>query len=600
VARELLYRLFDSLPIGLVVVDNASGNILRANEAAARLWGYTVAECVGLPLLTTIAPEDMERVRDFRIRRLRGDPTIPRSYELLMRNRHGDRRVVVTHIGLIPFDDVIVASLQDVTSERLMLDPMLYNQRSEAVSSLAAGVAGEFNSLLAAMSGYAQLALARVEGPAESRAALEKVIGAAHKGGELVRSLMSFARRGSTLLESVDVDQTVSGLLELVPRLVGRNVETALHVDGPARIVRGDSSQIEQAILNVLVNAAESLPDGTGRVDVYVQTTREGQGTEREPGPETTRGGRGTVQEPGPGAFAVVRVQDNGSGIKVSDLPRVFQPFFTTKDDGRHSGLGLPTAQGIINGHGGRLHMESVWGRGTTVTIHLQLQEAPSRLVPALVTDGESDRSRKQVVVVDDQEFVAELVRDLIETAGFSARSFTSSQSALEAVRGGKVRPDLAIVDLMMPGMGGVAATRAIRQKYPAVQVVALTSFKEENMVQGALQAGAMGYLLKNVSAAELSSAIRSAHARRMTLSSEAAEVLVQASTQSVPAAEDLTEREREVLALLVEGLNNGEIAERLVVSQSTVKFHIGNIFSKLGVDNRVGAVTLALQRKLV
>lgn len=141
---------------------------------------------------------------------------------------------------------------------------------------------------------------------------------------------------------------------------------------------------------------------------------------------------------------------------------------------------------------------------------------------------------------------------------------------------------------------------RAIRQKYPQIQIVALTSYKEENLIQGALQAGAIGYLLKNVSATELASAIRSAHARRMTLSSEAAQALIHSASQGVPADDDLTEREREVLRLMVDGLSNAEIAERLVVSPSTIKFHVGNIFSKLGVDNRVSAVTLAFQRKLV
>jgi NarL family two-component system response regulator LiaR len=156
------------------------------------------------------------------------------------------------------------------------------------------------------------------------------------------------------------------------------------------------------------------------------------------------------------------------------------------------------------------------------------------------------------------------------------------------------------LMDLVMPGMDGVAATRAIRQKYPHIQIVALTSYKDDNLVQGALQAGAIGYLLKNVSATELASAIRSAHARRMTLSSEAAQALVQSASQTVPASDDLTERERDVLRLMVDGLSNAEIAERLVVSPSTIKYHVGNIFTKLGVDNRVAAVSLALQRKLV
>jgi NarL family two-component system response regulator LiaR len=175
------------------------------------------------------------------------------------------------------------------------------------------------------------------------------------------------------------------------------------------------------------------------------------------------------------------------------------------------------------------------------------------------------------------------------------------AESGEDAVaRAALLQPDVILMDLVMPGMDGVAATRAIRLKYPHIQIVALTSYKDDNLVQGALQAGAIGYLLKNVSATELASAIRSAHARRMTLSSEAAQALVQSASQTVPASDDLTERERDVLRLMVDGLSNAEIAERLVVSPSTVKFHVGNIFTKLGVDNRVAAVSLALQRKLV
>lgn len=162
------------------------------------------------------------------------------------------------------------------------------------------------------------------------------------------------------------------------------------------------------------------------------------------------------------------------------------------------------------------------------------------------------------------------------------------------------LRPDVVLMDLVMPGIDGATATRAIRQRCPQIRVIALTSFKEEDLVQGALQAGAIGYLLKNVTADELASAIRSAYVGRPTLAPEAAQALIQAATQPPAPGSDLTAREREVLALMIEGLNNSEIADRLIVSRSTVKFHVSSILSKLGAASRTEAVALAVQHRLL
>ena len=163
-----------------------------------------------------------------------------------------------------------------------------------------------------------------------------------------------------------------------------------------------------------------------------------------------------------------------------------------------------------------------------------------------------------------------------------------------------QLHPDVILMDLVMPEMGGVAATHAIHQRWPKVQIIALTSFQEKELVQDALQAGAIGYLLKNVTGDELAQAICRAYTGKPTLAPEAIQALIQAKGEESNLGKDLTRRELEVLALLVKGYSNPDIAERLIVSRATVKVHVGNILSKLSASNRAEAISLAIQHKLV
>jgi NarL family two-component system response regulator LiaR len=205
-----------------------------------------------------------------------------------------------------------------------------------------------------------------------------------------------------------------------------------------------------------------------------------------------------------------------------------------------------------------------------------------------------------RVMLVDDHAVVRSglgaflLAYDDLELVG-------EAGSGEEAVRlCGELKPDVILMDLMMPVMDGAEATRLIRGSYPDIQVIALTSFKEKELVHRALEAGAIGYLLKNVSAKELANAIRAASVGQPTLAPEAAQVLVHAARGKPEPGHDLTPREREVLAQMVAGLNNPDIADKLVISRSTVKFHVSSILSKLGVSSRTEAVALAVQKKLV
>jgi two-component system, NarL family, response regulator LiaR len=214
----------------------------------------------------------------------------------------------------------------------------------------------------------------------------------------------------------------------------------------------------------------------------------------------------------------------------------------------------------------------------------------------------QDEHGRIRVLIVDDHAVVRSglsaflSVYDDLELVGEAAGGLQAVESCARAC------PDVVLMDLVMPGMDGAAATKAIRQACPQIQVLALTSFKEDDLVQAVLQAGAIGYLLKNISGDELAAAIRAAFAGRPTLAPEATQALIHVATaaKEEPVGADLTKRELEMLRMMVEGMSNPDIAQKLFLSRSTVKFHVSNILMKLGATSRTEAVSIALRSGLV
>lgn len=205
-----------------------------------------------------------------------------------------------------------------------------------------------------------------------------------------------------------------------------------------------------------------------------------------------------------------------------------------------------------------------------------------------------------RVMIVDDHELVRSGLKSFLRVYDDLELVGEASSGEMAISLCPQVKPDVVLMDMVMPGMDGVAATRAILERHSQVQVIALTSFQEGSLVEEALQAGAIGYLLKDVAVDELAEAIRSAYAGRSTLAPAAAQALAQAAIQPSEVDFELTERQLQVLALIVEGLSNVEIAERLTISLPTARFHVSTILAKLGASNRAEAAAIAVKYDLI
>ena len=479
-----LVNLLDAVPALLCIIDE-EGRYEFANSAHERLHRQGRDGLIGRPLAEAVGPAHYERFRGDVERALAGErvdfeASFPRADgaqqtfgTAYVPRREGDD---VTGFYSLSFDISVLKAAE--RERRALAERSVQAQKFESLGVLAGGIAHDFNNLLGTMRG--NLALARrnlrIEEPCEEE--LTQIEVAARRASELCRQMLGYAGKGQARAESLHLPALVRGMEHLVGLSIPPRVELDLDLAADTPWIRADASQLHQAILALVTNAAEATAESGGNVTLRTGTVRV----------DTERLARLPFDHGlPPGEYATLQVDDSGGGIGEHTLRRVFDPFFSTKFTGR--GLGLTGVLGMMRTHGGAIDLESEVGVGTRVTLFFPIAEAPATEVPrtpkARAGSVEPRRGSGRVVVVDDEDGLRRVMGRILASAGFEPLLAESGQ---EAIRILDCNPQGSIVgmvlDLTMPGMDGAETLQLVRERDPNLPVLLCSGYTEEEVKQ--------------------------------------------------------------------------------------------------------------------
>jgi CheY-like chemotaxis protein len=358
----------------------------------------------------------------------------------------------------------------------------------EAIGALAGGLAHDFNNQLYAVSGFAHF-IGRDPGLSPSaRADLLEIQKTTERMASLTRQLLAFARQQVLSPETLDLNAAVQDTRAMLQRLIGSNNPIELLLSPGPKWVRVDRAQLVQVLLNLVVNARDATPGG-GRIELRTETL------EVSPGHVFDKAELAVE----PGAYAQLAVVDSGRGIPPQHLPHIFEPFYTTKDVGLGTGLGLSTVEGIVSQSGGRIQVESTVGQGTTIRILLPLTSQPAPPPSSKAPAQRRGGARGRILVVEDEDSVRAVVARTLQAEGYEVLGAREGAEALRELEeiGGSV--DLIITDLIMPGMGGVQLGRELSQKYPGIPLLWISGHPREVELPRHLPAMGQAFLMKPV-----------------------------------------------------------------------------------------------------
>lgn len=487
---------FERVPVPMAEL-SPQGVIIRANSQASRLLGLRAGE-------TPAIEEVMEGLGRALADWLR-DATLGRGFKQpeFLRLSRPERETFVQvslHKDMANRRSSLTAVFTDATELKSLEAQFVQSQKMQAIGQLAGGVAHDFNNLLTAITGHCDLLLLRHKKTDQDYDDLLQINQNANRAAALVSQLLAFSRKQTLRPQNLEIRETLSDLTHLLDRLVGEKVQLRLEYDPVKRAVRADKRQLEQVVMNLVVNARDSMPEGG---EILISTA----GTEIC---EPMLRDRVAVPK---GAYVSISIQDKGCGIASDKLQKIFEPFYTTKRTGEGTGLGLSTVYGIVKQTGGYIFVDSSVGQGTIFTLLLPASDLPSQKAASPPSDIKLVANRPEggaVLLVEDEATVRTFAARALRLCGYSVLVAESGERALEIAQNPTVKFDLFVTDVVMPGRGGPSWVREALQTRPHIRIIFMSGYAEDKLTADQSSVPNLIFLAKPFSLTQLAFAVES------------------------------------------------------------------------------------------
>ena len=486
-SQEAYRCLVEGAPSGIFMARVQDGRLIHLNRRVLEMFGYSQEEALRLSIWDVTAPEHHQNIRQRLAQREQGDLPASQGQVYNCLRKDGSPMRCEIWVSLVKYQGqpVVQGLLRDVGQSELLERQLRHAQKMEAVGKLSSGVAHDFNNILQALTGYLQLLDQRLSQDSLGRRYVRESEQAVARAAELVRRLLTFSRKAELQFQPLDLNQEVEGAVAMLRRTIPKMIamETQLHAS--QALFQGDGSQITQLLMNLAHNAVDAMPEG-------------GVLTLRTANQHLDQEFCQQFLEAAPGDYLRLEVSDTGTGVPPDIRKNIFDPFFTTKEVGKGTGLGLSIVYGVVKSHRGIIQMDSSPPRGTIFRIYLpRLSDAQT---PPLIKQTPPEQpleGKEHILLVDDEDPILEVGRHLLEKHGYRVTCAHSGEEALALYDELRDRLDLVLLDLGMPGMGGIKALEALLIRNPRVKVVICSGYAAKAQAQEVIQAGAAGFVAK-------------------------------------------------------------------------------------------------------